>query len=330
MLATGNREQLSYAIRYADKLDYIDGIIVMWGKTGLDDLFDTYTALHEAILECKKPVYPVLPCISSGEKEIAHFLKLGNVAYPDEVMLASCLGKVYHRPDIFGSEIYVPPEVNDKTEQRILPEEEVLERLHALKIPHVETLFIRHREELDTLKGIRYPVAAKVTGILHKTEHGGVILDIRDQDELEAAFSQLTALKSSTGILVQEMVRGTELYLGAKKHDGIGWSVHAGPGGIFVELLNDRVSALAPLTLSEARQLLDGVKTQQLFRGFRNYAPVNKEAFARLLTDFSQLFSRYPDISEIDLNPLIASGDKILVVDARMITERIHKMPDHE
>ena len=95
-----------------------------------------------------------------------------------------------------------------------------------------------------------------------------------------------------------------------------------GLGGIFVEMIKDIVSTLAPVSYPEALAMLSGLKAQKLFSGYRNIAPVNKEAFARLIVSFSMLFKNYPDIIEMDINPLIASGDKIYSVDARIITDK--------
>ena len=321
MLSTASHEQLAYTINYCNQLDTVDGMIVIYGKTGLEDLFETFTTMHKAIEKCNKPVYAVLPSVSSGNEEIKHFINLGHVVYSDEVLLAKCLGIAYNVPDISEKEIYFPAESGKEKINKILSEEEMLERLKICGIPYAHTYMATSMQELHDLKTISYPVVMKVMGILHKTEHNGVILNINNIDELIKAFKKLMGIKGATGVLIQEMLEGTELYIGAKKHPGIGWSVHAGIGGIFVELLEDKVSTLAPVDCQEAMQLLSKLKAQKLFEGFRNKTPVNREVFARLLVTFSHIFSKYPDTKEIDLNPLIANGNRIVAVDARIITE---------
>jgi acetyltransferase len=121
------------------------------------------------------------------------------------------------------------------------------------------------------------------------------------------------------------MTRGTELFMGAKRHDGLGFSIHVGIGGVFIELVKDIASTLAPVSFEEAMELLTKLKAQKLFEGYRNLPPVNKEAFARQVVIFSNIFKKYPDIIEIDINPLIASGENILSVDARIITDETNK-----
>lgn len=321
ILATANREQLAFTLKFCAQLKYIDGIIVIYGRTGLEDLFQTYALLNETIKNSKKPVYAVLPSVSSGCVEIAHFIDMGHAVYPDEVVLAKCLGKVCYVPSIYGPEIYIPGSGKENSEKIILSEEEVRERLKSSNISYAKTQFSRTEDELNDLEEINFPVAVKVMGILHKTEQNGVMLNVKDKKELGLAFKKLITIQGAKGVLVQEMMKGTELYVGGKMHEGIGWSVHAGLGGIFIELLNDRVSSLAPLSLSEAEQMLTQLKAQQIFEGFRNLPPVNRKAFAHLLVTFSKLFLRYPDIAEIDLNPLISNGDRMTMVDARIIVE---------
>jgi len=322
ILATANREQLAFSVTLCGKLRYIDGIIVIYGKTGLEDLYKTYTLLDETIRKCKKPVYAVLPSVYSGREEIEFFTGLGQVAYADEVLLAKCLGKVYPAPGIFKPEIYLPPAGEMKKPAKlVLGEAEVMERLKSAGIPHVTTWLIQHKHDLDILKDIHFPVVAKVMGVLHKTEYDGVILNINGKEELFQSYKKLMEIRGATGILIQEMLSGMELYLGGKKHAGIGYSVHAGLGGIFIELVKESVSTLAPVSYPEALQLLSTLKAQQIFAGFRNRAAVDKNAFARLLVTFSHIFLKYPDIAEIDLNPLIASGKRIIAVDARIIVD---------
>ncbi|MBN1952473.1 MAG: acetate--CoA ligase family protein, partial [Bacteroidales bacterium] len=321
ILATGNKEQVMSCIRICSELDYIDGIILIYGKTGMDNLSDTYLGVSQSMLECPKPVFPVLPSISSGAVEVAGFVALGHPVYFDEIMLGKCLGEVINEPVSYGAEPYFPAVKNGEETTTVLSEDQVLERLVSSGIPVVANRNLRNRKELEKLSEIQFPLVAKVMGILHKTEHNGVRLNIRNTQELEQAFSELMTIRGAKGVQIQEMLQGTELFLGAKRHPGIGWSVHAGPGGILVELLDDRVSSLAPVKPEEAKAMLMKLKARKLFLGFRNLPPVDIDAFAKLIADFSSLFARYPDIMEIDLNPLIASESRICVVDARIITD---------
>jgi acetyltransferase len=322
MLATANRDQLNFVIRTCIDLEYIDGLIVIYGKTGMEDLFETYRILHEASFDADKPVYHVLPSINSAQEEIQSFIDFGHPVFTDEVVFGRCLSDVINMPQVYGQHILSAPKSNGTVGQSILSDEEVLIRLKSCGLQVVPHSFIYDISDIDIV-AIPFPLAAKVLGILHKTEVGGVLLNIGSKGELKDAFQQLMAISGAKGVLVQQMVNGTELFMGAKRHDDLGFSIHAGVGGIFIELVKDIASTLAPVSFDEAMQLLSELKAKKIFYGYRNLAPVNKEAFAQQIVLFSTLFKKYQDIIEIDINPLIASGDNIFSVDARIITDKM-------
>jgi acetyltransferase len=320
MLATANRNQLRAVIKHCEELDYIDGSVVIYGKTGMEDLDKTYGVLSETIDEVSKPVFPVMPSINSANNEIQNYTNKAKSVFFDEVTFAGALDKVLHAPKVYQNELFIPVGNGSKeTESKALKEEETFECLRWAGIPLVNTEFVYCQADLDQLPEMNYPVVAKVLGILHKTEVNGVVLNIENRDALEQAFECLAAIPGSNGILVQEMVKGTELYLGAKMHEGIGYSVHAGVGGIFIELIRDVAARLAPIEEEEARDMLQGLKSQKIFTGFRNMPPADANGFAQIIKAFSNIFRKYPEIREIDLNPLIANGENILAVDARII-----------
>ena len=322
MLATANREQLASIIDICNRLDYINGLIVIYGKTGMEDLFQTYKKLAESIDKSQKPVYTIMPSVNSGEEEIRKYIENGRATFFDEVVFANALDKVIHAPKAFDSELFIPVLKNTQTESTehiVLEEEETLERLKWAGIPYTRTEIIYCESDISLCNNLNFPLVAKVLGILHKTEVDGVILNINSEKELKIAFEKLSSIPESKGMLVQEMVNGTELYLGAKMHEGIGYSVHAGVGGIFIELIRDVSARLAPIHINEAHTMLTQLKSQKVFQGFRNLPPVSAEAFAQIIHTFSNIFRQYPDIREIDLNPLMANGDQIVAVDARII-----------
>jgi acyl-CoA synthetase (NDP forming) len=319
MLATANRKQLAQVLSYCNNLDYIDGMVVIYGKTGMENLFETYAVLNETTKKCSKPVFSVLPSVRIAQEEIARFVAAGGIVYTDEVILGQTLGKITKASNILSDTIFYPKSEREIS-KKILDEPEVFERLKNAGIPLVEFEIIERREQLREIDNLKYPLVAKVVGILHKTEVGGVILNIKNKDELIKAFDNISSIEGSKGLILQEYIKGTEIYIGGKKHSGIGYSVHAGLGGIFVELIGDVSSCLAPVNIDEARKMLSSLKAQKIFKGFRNLPAVDFEAFAQLIVTFSKIFERYPDIDEIDLNPLIANGSTIVAVDARIIT----------
>jgi acyl-CoA synthetase (NDP forming) len=322
MLSTAHREQLAMVLEHCDKLEYIDGIAVIYGKTGMENLFETFAVLNHCTIKCKKPVYSVLPSVGTGEAEISQFVSDSGIAYADEVVLGQAIGKVANQTKHISSDLFFPKlEVTVNREKKILLETEVLERIKTAGIPVAKSIVITNLNEVKDAINLGFPLVAKVTGILHKTEVGGVMLNINSKTGLEAAVSKFLAIEGSTGVFVQEMLLGTEIYIGGKRHLGVGYSVHAGLGGIFVELLADVASCLAPINFDEARQMLKSLKAQKIFKGFRNLPAVDFNVFAQTIVTFSKIFELYPDIDEIDLNPLIANGKSIVAVDARIITD---------
>jgi acetate---CoA ligase (ADP-forming) len=320
MLSTAHREQLAMVLGHCDKLEYIDGIAVIYGKTGMENLFETFAVLNDCIIKCQKPVYSVLPSVGIGEAEILQFVSDGGIAYADEVVLGQAIGKVANQTKHISSDLYLP-KLEGTSEKKILSESEVLDRIKNAGIPVAKSVVITSLNEVKDAIILSFPLVAKVTGILHKTEVGGVVLNINSKIELEAAVSKLLAIEGATGVFVQEMLQGTEIYIGGKRHPGVGYSVHAGLGGIFVELVADVASCMAPVNFDEASQMLKSLTAQKIFKGFRNLPVVDFNAFAQTIVMFSKIFELYPDIDEIDLNPLIANGKSIVAVDARIITD---------
>lgn len=321
LLATANRDQLSATIKTCAALDYIDGLVVIYGKTGMEDLSLTYSKLATTIKENNnKPIYTIMPSVNSGASEIKGYIKYGLPTFFDEVVFANALSSIVHAPSVYNNELLLAPKSTENVSTpRALSEEETIERLRWCGIPIAQTEFVYSKADLSLCNQLNYPLVAKVVGILHKTEVEGVILNINNASELEQAFEKIKSIAGSKGMLVQEMMNGSELYLGAKMHEGIGYSVHAGVGGILIELLRDVQARLAPVNMSEAHDMIKSLKAQKLFSGFRNLTPISQTAFAQLICTFSQVFKQYPDIREIDLNPLIANGDNIIAVDARII-----------
>jgi acyl-CoA synthetase (NDP forming) len=166
---------------------------------------------------------------------------------------------------------------------------------------------------------IGYPVALKLLSetVLHKTDAGGVVLGLRNADELEQAFAQFAERFPGESLLVQEMVPGgVELIVGARRDPQAGPIVMLGIGGVFVELLEDVVFARASLGPTRAVELVDELRAQRLLDGFRGAEPVNRAALAEVVERLGALLVANAEIAEIDLNPVIASGGTVTVADA--------------
>lgn len=152
--------------------------------------------------------------------------------------------------------------------------------------------------------------------VVHKWERGAVVLNVTTEEELELHFYRLLS-KFGGKVMVQEQVSGVELFLGAKRDPQFGPVVLFGLGGIFVELYGDVSVRAAPVDVGEALEMMEEIRGRKVLEGFRGYR-VDKKALARLISKFSHfVYKRTPE--EMDVNPLIARGDKFWAVDVRIV-----------
>ena len=331
LIATATNDQLDKVIEYVDKqLPLIDGMSVIFGSNGLNDMTEIYDLLDKKIQECNKPLYPILPSITSSSKELEYFLNKGHVNFPDEVVLGRALTKISNTPspaeeNIFLENIDVPlvRQIIDHASNGYLEPAIIQQLLNAARIPVVkEEVASSKRELLSVAKKTGYPLALKVVGPVHKSDVGGVTLNIKSEKHLEAEFNRMMKIKSVRSVLVQQMLSGTELFIGAKYEPRFGHIILCGLGGIFVELLGDVSSGLAPLTFNEAESMIRSLKSYKIIRGTRGKPGINESKFAEIIVRLSSLLRYATEIKEMDLNPLIGSPENITVVDARIRIEK--------
>lgn len=331
LIATATNEQLDKVIEYVDKqLPLIDGMTVIFGSNGLNDMTEIYDLLHNKIQECHKPLYPILPSISSSRTELEYFLNKGHVNFPDEVVLGRALTKIFNTPypaeeKIFLENVDVPliRRIVDNAPSGYLDPPTIQQLMNAASIPLVkETVVTTRRQLISTAAHIGYPLALKVVGPVHKSDVGGVTLNIKSQKHLEAEFIRMKKIKGVKAVLVQQMLSGIELFIGARYEPRFGHVILCGLGGIFVEVLGDVSSGLAPLTFSEAGSMIKSLKSYRIIKGTRGKEGINESRFAEIIVRLSSLLRFATEIKEMDLNPLIGSMDDITVVDARIRIEK--------
>jgi len=189
-------------------------------------------------------------------------------------------------------------------------------------------------EAVSFANEMRYPVAMKISSpdILHKSDIGGVKIGLGSPTEVEDAFDlMMLRIKKKMpevnikGVLVEEMITtGKEVILGMKKDPQFGPMLMFGLGGIFVEVLKDISFTLSPITAKECKDLIESTKTYKLLTGVRGQKPVDIEAIVISLQRLSQLVMDFPEIDEVDINPLKVGnvGDGAFVVDARVILSK--------
>jgi acetyltransferase len=225
----------------------------------------------------------------------------------------------------------------------VLTEVESKEVLAAYGIPTVDTrIATSSAEAVAVARAIGFPVVLKVYSetITHKTDVGGVKLNLINEDaaakaygEIESAVVAKAGAAQFQGVTVQPMVRldGYELILGSSVDPQFGPVVLFGSGGQLVEVFRDRALALPPLNATLARRLMEQTKVYKALRGVRGRAPVDLGALERVLIRFSRLVVEQPWIKEIDINPLLVSPERLLALDARVIVHGaevdIEKLP---
>ncbi len=326
-LATGTAEQLGIIIDYVDqRFNEMDAMVVIFGTPGLFPVFEVYDVLDEKMRSCKKPVYPVLPSILTAREEVDAFIAKNRVNFPDEVVLAKALARVYHTPQPAPENVKLPDldhqqirAVLDAAGEGYLKPEDVQKLLDAAGIPRAAEAVVNNLNDAVQSAGeIGYPLAMKVVGPVHKSDVGGVVLNVKNVDSLTAEFNRMMQIKDTTAILMQPMLSGIELFAGAKKEEKFGHMVLCGMGGIFIEVLKDVATRLSPLTLDEAREMISSLKSQAILHGVRGQEGINIEQFADVLVRLSALLEAAPEIFEMDLNPLLGNANQVVAVDARI------------
>ena len=169
---------------------------------------------------------------------------------------------------------------------------------------------------------IGYPVVVKVVSprALHKTEVGGVVVGVGSDEKLKEAFGALSRIEGFSGVVVDEMLSGVELIVGAKNDAQFGPVILLGVGGVSVELYKDTAIRMAPLAEKDVGSMLRCLKAHELLEGFRGREPVNLELLTKLLMSFSALVMEIADqVESIDLNPVMCSSRRCAVADARIM-----------
>ena len=178
------------------------------------------------------------------------------------------------------------------------------------------------KEALDAAKKIGYPVALKIVSpdIEHKTDVGGVKVNVRNDESLALAYRdvvQSAAGKKVDGVLVQKMARkGVELIIGGKKDPQFGHMMVLGLGGIYVEIFRDVSARICPLISNDVEEMVSELKSHPLLEGARGKKPINKKALEQLILKACG-FMQKEDIKEMDLNPVVFDDKGCDIVDAR-------------
>lgn len=202
-----------------------------------------------------------------------------------------------------------------------LAENEVKDLMKSYGINTTKYKVVNKESDLDDL-GLCFPVALKVCSneILHKTDVGGVKLNIKDKDELLKNFKDFKKKFSKENLLVDQMEeKGVEVIIGLVQDPTFGLSIMYGLGGIYTELYKDVSFRVVPLEKIDAEEMVDDIKGRKLLEGFRNI-PANKQLVIDLILKVSKIGQELMEhIDQMDLNPVFVYKDDICVVDAKLI-----------
>ncbi|MBP7526851.1 MAG: acetate--CoA ligase family protein [Syntrophorhabdaceae bacterium] len=304
----------------------IDVIAIQVGNPGMFPNRQIYHEVARAMKNCPIPVIPALSSVTTCTEPIGEFVSDGHFYFPDEVNLGSALGKVLRRPAVFEApgELanYDPAGIQSALKGQAGPlaaqaVTQVLKHAGFVFPPQVETLSLTEMKK--ACKTVGYPLAMKVLGPLHKSDLGGVRLMIKDAGGAEAAWHDLMGIEGARGVLVQRMVEGTEVILGASRTDGLGHLVMFGLGGIYTEVLKDVSFCLAPVSRQESLLMVKAIRGYPILEGVRGQRGISTERVCEYVERLGRLVHDFPVIGEIDLNPLKGSGSELYVVDARII-----------
>jgi acetyltransferase len=224
----------------------------------------------------------------------------------------------------------------------LLTEAEAKEVLAAYGVPVAASVPCRSADEAAAAaRRIGYPVVLKLlsTTITHKSDVGGVQLDLADESAVRSAFATIranvlsrAAAEAFEGVSVQPMIRdrGVELIVGSTVDRQFGPVILFGAGGVLVEVLQDRALALPPLNRTLAVRLIERTKIYRVLQGVRGRGPIDFDGLETLLVRFSQLLVEQPEIEEVDMNPVLASPERVIALDARLVlcpAEKIQEPP---
>jgi acetyltransferase len=337
--------------RYARALEIVardpgsDGMLVILTPQAMTDPTRTAEALRPYAHLPGKPVLASWmggPDIQAGEA-ILNSIDIPTFSYPDAAVRVFL--HMWHYTDnlraLYETPVLPGPGQRGKARAQaasiiekaradgrgLLSEAESKALLTAYDIPTVATQVAPTVvEAVRAAEGLGFPVVLKLHShtITHKTDVGGVKLDLHDSEEVRRAFAQIhdaVPPEDFLGVTVQPMVKrdGYELIVGSSIDPQFGPVLLFGSGGTLVEVYKDRALGLPPLTSTLARQMIDQTVISRALAGIRGQRPVDRDALAQLLVTFSELVVEQPAIKEIDINPLLASADRLVALDARVV-----------
>lgn len=339
VVATGGGVHFRSALDVLMNEEQIDSIFINFVTAPFTDTDDVARNIVEVNQLKKKPIVCNFMTNMSFERFqiTAKILKDGGVpCYSFPTTAAKALGALYKFHKIQKREIGVPEIFNDIDKNEVaniiessenakfLSSEKVFKILESYKIPIVQWAIaysFENAEEISSKIGYPVVVKAEAEDIVHKSDKGGVVVNIKNKEELKSAIENISKNFHNTNLkfLIQKFIPGgKELIIGVSEGNNAGNLIMFGMGGIYVEVLKDVVFKLSPVTSIEANEMINSVKSSKLLDGVRGQQGIDKAKVSEIIQRISQLVTDFPQIKEIDLNPVMAFADKAIAVDARI------------
>ena len=359
VIGDADEEKYQKAIEACLEDKNIDGILVICVPQVVADPRILSDRLIEISKKSVKPLMVAFP----GEESVYHARKILNrnnvPAYstPEEAVesymylynYARNLELLFETPE----ELDVKPSPSDQKKLKsiinkarnegrtLLNEVESKEIIEKYGIKTTKPLVALNKDEaIKIAEKIGYPIVMKIysSEITHKSDVGGVILNIQCEDKLRKAYSDMMEKVKEKypnakvrGVTIQKMISnlGIELIIGSKKDPVFGSVLLFGMGGIYTELFKDKAISFPPLNQTLSQRMIEQTKAYTLIKGFRGLPPVNIKKVEETLINFSQMIIDHPELKEVDINPLISSGDDLIAVDARIVIDTDQKNKPH-
>ncbi|MDD2488728.1 MAG: acetate--CoA ligase family protein [Bacteroidales bacterium] len=330
-LATGTPEQLGQIIDACNNdFDNIDAMCIIFGTPGLDKIFDAYRVIDQKMKTSKKPIFPIMPSTLVAGEEVREFVSKGNNYFPEETVFGTALAKIKSTPkptndvkDLISIDTKKVRQIIESVGDGYMDTKVMYDLLDAAGINHSNEISSNKVEDsIAFAKQFGYPLVMKVVGPVHKSDVGGVVLNVKDEETIRREFDRLMKIKDTYAVQTLQMLFGTEIYIGSMRTDLFGHQVLCGIGGIFIEVLKDVQSNLAPIGIGEAKQMIKNLRSYKIIEGVRGQEPVNEELYAEQIARVSALVQAAPEIAEMDLNPLLGSAKAVVAVDARIRIEK--------
>ncbi len=345
-------ERFAKAVEVVLKDREVDAVLVILTPQAMTDPTGTARAVADAVKDAKKPVLTAwmggrvvnegvqvlssrgIPAYSTPEQAVRAFMHL--VSYARNLQI------LHETPRDIPMEFSLDRQRLRGMFKTILTEgDEILSEnvskafLEAYEIPVTKPQAARTADEaVEVAHHIGYPVVMKIHSpqITHKTDVGGVALNLTSDDDVRRAFERMTARAAQKrpdaeirGVTIQKMItypNSYELIMGLKKDPVFGSVIMVGMGGVAAELFQDRALGMPPLNESLARRMLESLKSWPLLQGYRGKPGANIDRLIEIIMRFSYLVADYPEIKELDINPLLVTPEDVIALDARVVIDR--------